>query len=53
MRFAIDAYDEEIEDSEGLAKDMREHFGVETTPEIMAVAVSAASNAHKRIKLMC
>lgn len=40
IRFAIDAFDEELEEAEGLSKDMRAHFGVETTPEILAVAVS-------------
>lgn len=39
IRFAVDAFDEELEDTEGLSKDMRVHFGVETTPEILGVAV--------------
>lgn len=48
IRFAVDAFDEELEITDGLAKDMREHFEVETTPEILGKAVRPPSYPRRR-----
>lgn len=42
IRLAIDAYDGDQEVEGGLARDMRDHFGVTSTPEILARVVRLA-----------